>query len=294
MKKDIFNGKIKKEYHSYILGYMIFFALLFVVGGALCVYAFVSEGSFNVSGERALLVVFGGVSFVLGGGYVFPQLFVIRNFPKYPKLRRIMLNSDIYFTDSTSNEYYGRTETLRGRRNKAAFDLVTSIAELEKGMGDKKPIRYTVYSALMFIMSVLGLVWLFGGLLLFENRTIFPNMSDETFVILLIFGALVCVALAVFFLVCACRTAERARVERVEKEDWVSELYSSLIDISVRQYHKKHEYRYNADQLEQIENLVKAASEYAELKLITKGNKLISFTVVDTLYHRKVFKGLFI
>ena len=85
MKKDIFNGKIKKEYFSYILGYMIFFALLFVVGGALCVYAFVSEGSFIVSGERALLVVFGSVSFVLGGGYVLPQLFVSRNFPKSPK-----------------------------------------------------------------------------------------------------------------------------------------------------------------------------------------------------------------
>ena len=29
-----------------------------------------------------------------GGGYVFSQFFVIRNFPKYPKLRRILFNSD--------------------------------------------------------------------------------------------------------------------------------------------------------------------------------------------------------
>lgn len=290
MKKDIFNGKIKKEYYSYILVYMIFFALLFVVGGALCVYAFVSEGSFNVSGERALLVVFGGVFFVLGGGYVFPQLFVIRNFPKYPKLRRIMLNSDIYFTDSTSNEYYGRTGTLRGRRNKAAFDLVTTVADLEAGLGDKKPIRYTVYSALVLIMSVLGLAWLFAVPLLFENGTIFPNMSDGTFAILLIAGAFVCVAIAIFFLVCACRTAERARVE---KEEWRSELYSSLADISIRQNNKKHNFWYDADQLEQIENLVKSASENAELKLETKMDKLVSFKVMDTLYHCVVFKGLF-
>jgi hypothetical protein len=88
-------------------------------------------------------------------------------------------------------------------------------------------------------------------------------------------------------------SAKTPRPKPLQKTEWWSSLYTSLIDISVRQYHKKHEYRYNADQLEQIENLVKAASENAELKLTTKGNKLISFTVVDTLYHRKVFKGLF-
>ena len=96
MKKDIFKGKIKKEYFSYILGCMIFFMLLFAVGGALCIYAFV----WGTSGEHVLFTVFGVVGLLLGGGYVFPQLFVIRNFPKYPKLRRIMFNSDIYFTDS--------------------------------------------------------------------------------------------------------------------------------------------------------------------------------------------------
>ena len=294
MKKDIFNGKIKKEYFSYILIYMIFFVLLFVGIGGLCIYASIYEMTVNTPGERLLVAALGGIFFVLAVVYLFLELLVIRRFPKYEKLRRSLFNSDIYFTDSTSNEYYGRTGTLRGRRNKAAFDLVTSIAALEAGMGDKKPIRYTVYSALVLIMSVLGLVWLFGGLLLFENGTIFPNMSDETFVILLGFGALVCVALAVFFLVCACRTAERARIERVEKEDWVSELYSSLIDISVRQNNKKLKYLFDTDQLEQIENLVKAASENAELKLTTKRDRLISFTVMDTSNARKVFKGLFI
>lgn len=291
MKKDIFNGKIKKEYYSYILGYMIFFALLFVVGGALCVYAFVSEGSFNVSGERALLVVFGGGSFVLGGGYVFPQLFVIRNFPKYPKLRRIMLNSDIYFTDSTSNEYYGRTGTLRGRRNKAAFDLVTTVAGLEAGMGDKKPIRYTVYSALVLIMAVLGLIDLFAMPLLFENGTIFPNMSDGIFVLLYISVAVVCIVLAVFFLLRAIHVAIMAPLEM---NKWRSDLYTSLIDISVRQNNKKLKYWFDTDQLEQIENLVKSASENAELKLTTKRDRLVSFTVMDTSNARKVFTGLFI
>ena len=75
MKKDIFKGKIKKEYFSYILGCMIFFMLLFAVGGALCIYAFALEGSFNVSGERLLLATFGVVAFVFGGGVCFSSTF---------------------------------------------------------------------------------------------------------------------------------------------------------------------------------------------------------------------------
>ena len=174
-KKDIFNGKVKKEYFSYILGYMIFFMLLFVVGGALCIYAFVLEGSFNVSGERLLIATFGVVFFALGGGYVFPQLFLVRNFPKYPKLRRVWFNSDIYFTDSTSNAYFGGSRTPGGRGNKAAFEIVTAVAEAEKGMGNKKPVRYSVYCVLVFLFGVIGLVYLFAMPLLFENGIVFPT-----------------------------------------------------------------------------------------------------------------------
>jgi len=207
LKKDIFKGKIKKEYFSYILGCMIFFILLFAVGGALCIYAFVLEGSFNVSGERLLLAIFGVVAFVLGGGYVFPQLFLIRNFPKYPKLRRIFFNSDIYFTDSTSNEYFGGSRTPRGRMNKAAFDIVTAVAEAEKEMGKKKPVRYTVYCVFMLLFGVIGLAYLFVMPLLFENGTIFPNMSDDVFLLCWISGAVVCIAFAIFFLSRALKVA---------------------------------------------------------------------------------------
>ena len=203
MKKDIFKGKLKKEYFSYILGCMIFFMLLFVVGGALCIYAFVLEGTFNVSGNRLLLAMFGVVSFALGGGYVFSQLFVIRNFPKYPKLRRIFFNSDIYFTDSTSNEYYRGSRTPRGRRNKAAFDIVTAVAKAEKEMGNKKPVRYTVYCVFMLLFAVIGLAYLFAMPLLFENGTIFSNMSDDAFLLCWISGTVVCIAFAIFFLSCA-------------------------------------------------------------------------------------------
>ena len=68
----------------------------------------------------------------------------------------------------------------------------------------------------------------------------------------------------------------------------------TLVDISVRKNNKKLKFWYNTDQLEQIENLVKSASENAELKLETKDKKIVSFIVVDTLNKHVVFTGLFI
>ena len=280
-----------KEYFSYILGYMIFFVLLFIAIGALCIYASIWGMTTNSSGERLLIASFGVIAFVLASVYVFLEFRVMHNFPKYQKIRRILFNSDIYFTDSTSSEYLGGSRTLRGRRNKAAFEIVTAIAAAEKEMGDKKPIRYTIYSALALLFSVIGLTVLIALPLLFDSGTIFPNMSDGFFAVLLISVAFVCVSLAIIFFIRAYRIALMAPLEN---DKWIYELYSVLVDISVRQNNKKLKYWYNIDQFEQIEDLVKSASENAEIKLETKGNKLVSFKVVDILNQCVIFTGLFI
>jgi hypothetical protein len=291
LKKDIFHGKIKQEYFSYILGYMIFFVLLFIAIGALCIYASICGMTTNSSGERLLIASFGGIAFVLAGVYVFLEFLVIHNFPKYQKIRRILFNSDIYFTDSTSNEYFGGSRTLRGRRNKAAFEVVTTFAEAEKGMRKKKPIRYTVYSALTLVMAVLGLANLIAMPLLYENGTVFSNVSQKVFLFCYLSVGFVCIALAILFLICALKVAIMAPLEN---HKWTYELYSSLVDIAVRRNNKKLKFWYNSGQVEQIESLVKSASVNAELKIETKGNKLVSFKVVDTLNQCVIFTGLFI
>ena len=291
MKKDIFNGKIKKEYYSYILIYLIFFVLLLVAVGALCIYASAWGMASNTSGERVLIVAIGIFSFVLAFVDLFLELLVIRKYPQHQKLRRILFNSDIYFTDSTSNEYLGGSRTLRGRRNKAAFEMVTAIAEAEKSMGDKKPVRYTVYMVLSILFSVSGLVWLFGALLLFDKGAIFPNISDEIFLFLSFSVDFLFVFLAIIFFVRAYKIALMSPFENFNRK---YELYSALVDISVRQNNKKHKFWYDIDQLEQIEKIVKTATENAELKLETKGKKTFSFTVVDTLNNSEIFTGYFL
>lgn len=291
MKTDIFNGKIKKEYFSYILGYMIFFVLLLIGVGILCIYASIWGMTINPFGERLLIASFGGLAFVFAGVYVFLSLLVIRNFPKYQKVRRILFNSDCYFTGTTSNVYFGTGRTRRGRRSKLAFEVVTAFAEAEKRMGNKKPIRYTVYSALAFLMGVLGLVDLIAMPLLFENATIFSTMSQNIFLFCYLLIAVVCIALAIVFLSCAYKIAQMAPLENSK---WKYALYTALVDIAVRQNNKKLKFWYDKDQLTQIEDLAKSASETAELRVETKGNKPVSFQVVDLLDGCVIFTGIFL
>ncbi len=286
-KKDIFNGKIKKEYVSYLITSYIVISILF--SPILCFFAYIFihapiEGKIIVG-----LVLLGTLYLTIINPFL--TLFVIRQYPKYPKLRRLLLNSDIYFTDSTSNEYFGGTRTIRGRMSKVAFETVTAFAEAEKGMGDKKSIRYTVYRALTLIMALLGLADLIAMPLLYEKGTVFSNVPQNVFLFCYLSVGFVCIALAILFLICAFKVAIMAPLKN---HKWTYELYSSLVDISVRQNNKKLKFWYDKDQLEHIEGLVKSASENAELKLETKGNKLVLFKVVDTLNQRVIFTGLFI
>ena len=269
---------------------MIFIALLFVAVGVLLVYGSIWGMTSNTTGERLLFAVLGVIAFVLAAVYVFLELLVIRKFPKYQKLRRVLFNSDCYFTDSRSNEYFGGSGTARGRRYKATFELITSVAEIEKRMGEKKPVRYTVYSALTLIMAVLGLVILIAMPLLFENGTIFPNISDDVFILCCILGAVLCIAFAIFFLFSAIKIGVMAPLKDIE---WEFALYDSLTRIAVRKNNKKRKFWYRHEQLKEIEDLVSVANKNVELKLIQKRSKPVSFTIVDTLNDHVVFEGFF-
>ncbi|MBE6671423.1 MAG: hypothetical protein E7593_04380 [Ruminococcaceae bacterium] len=289
-KKDIFNGKVKKEYFLYILICMIFIALLmFVVGGMILGVGLWA----NAGSEVAIFFmrILGLVIIAMGIAYVVGCMLVIRKYPKYQRLRRILYNSDCYFTDSDSTEYYGKTRGIRGRRHKASFDLVTRFAEAKNGMGDRKPVRYIVYSALSLFMGLLELIILIAGPILFEKGTIFPNVSDKVFIVCCMLVGIICLLLAIFFI---CRAYKAALMAPLENYEWRFELYTLLVNISIRQNNKKLKFWYKRDQVGEIENLVKSVSEKAELKLETKANKLVSFKVIDILNDRTIFKGYFI
>ena len=287
MKRNIFHGKIKKEYFSYILVYMIFFLLLLVGVGVLCVCAAIWGMRSNSMGERLLIAAFGAIALVLAAVYLFLELLVIRRFPKYERIRRALFNSDRYFTESHSDEYYGRNR----RGDKAAFELVGVFAEAEKGMGSKRPARYTVCIALVIAMSALGLADLVVMPMLYENGVALADLSDGEFALFYFFVAIMCIALAVFFL---SRAFQVAITAPLAQEQWRYELYNALVGMAVRKNNKKLKFWYSTDRLDRIEDLVKSASDHTELKLETHGSKLVRFFVVDTADGRVVFTGWFV
>ena len=287
MKRDIFHGKIKKEYFSYILVYMIFFLLLLVGVGVLCVCAAIWGMKSNSMEERLLVAAFGAIALALAAVYLFLELLVIRRFPKYERIRRALFNSDRYFTESHSDEYYGRNR----RGDKAAFELVGVFAEAEKGMGVKRPARYTVYIALVIVMSVFGLADLVVLPMLYENGVALADLSDGEFALFYFSVAIMCIAFAIFFLFRAFRVAITAPLEQ---DRWRYEVYNALVGMAVRKNNKKLKFWYSTDRLDQIEDLVKSASDHTELKLETHGNKPVRFFVVDTADGRVVFTGWFV
>ena len=172
------------------------------------------------------------------------------------------------------------------KEHRRSLERNTAKTPRQKPKPFKKPTRYTVYSALAIFMVVLGFVILIAMPLLFDNGAIFKTVSDGVLLLCYILSAVVCIAFAVFFFV-------RAFESEFHDLEWRFELHELLVGIAVRKNNRKFKFWYETDQLEQIENLVKSASRNAELKLETKGNKIISFKVVDTLNHSVMFTGLF-
>ena len=115
-------------------------------------------------------------------------------------------------------------------------------------------------------------------------------MADDIFCFCCISIAVICVASAIFFLVRALNVAVMAPLA---DDTWKYELHTSLVNMAVRQNRKKLKFWFDRDQLGQIERMVKVASENAAVVLERKGDRLISFTVMDARSRRVVFTGVF-
>lgn len=147
MKKDIFNGNIKRKYVSYIWTTIIVVAVIFFSCGGLFLYF----GNKDEANSRWLLLL-GTISFLLGIWYSVGTIFIIRKYPKYKKISKWFLNSDYYFIDCDSKEYHGHW------RGKPAFYAVTSIVDQNEIFIDiKYPKKYYVY----IWATVIGIIFMF-------------------------------------------------------------------------------------------------------------------------------------
>ncbi len=180
MKKDFFNGNIKREFVSHIWTTIIIVAVIFFGCGGLFLYL-----SFfgNLDNATSLfLLVFGVALCLFGIWYSFGTIWVIRKYPKYRKITKWFLNSECYFVDGDSKEFHGH---WRGR---VAFDIVTQVAEQNKGLADiKYPKKYRRYIVLAIIGIVLMFVYIAVTYIALENIGSFPQAFQNEGII---FGVL--------------------------------------------------------------------------------------------------------
>jgi len=172
MKKDIFNFKIKPEYRGYVTS-SIFVAFVVFFGLGLLLFYFVSK---TVEFDMKVTIFVLACAFSLLG-ILFPiaTIFSIRKYPKYKRLRKLLLNSDYYFVGENEKLHRGSNFGIFGAKNKIAFDVVTDISDKNaNAYGKAYPPKYKSYIS----MLVIGISLFFLNIMIF-NWYSRKNISDE-------------------------------------------------------------------------------------------------------------------
>ncbi len=297
MKWDIFNGKIKKEYYGYMMFSFIFTSLISLGGsaiGVLIVYGVIS-GTSTASLISTIIAFVLGVIFIIQSPiFIFLELFAIRNYPKYEKIRKRMFNSDCYFVGCDSFEYRGPTRGRIGRRNKTAFDLITYTTELEKGIKETRFYsKYKKYCLLGITMGLIGFVGMFAIMILGDNKSILPKalQNDNIIIFMAIVIPIVFFALMISLYIRAINVLQEAKFAPIEDR---FALCDSLAEIAVRRSNKKHKFGYNVDQIKEIEAIVNNSDASVELKIEEKNGRLACFKLIDSEKKHRFFSGYFI
>ncbi len=184
MKKDLFNGNIKKEYVSYIgLTIMVAAVAFFGCGGF-----FVGISFSNLVADQATALfcfVLGVISILMGIFYISGVIFVIRTYPKYQKYAKWFFNSEYYFVGCESKEYNGLKRGRAGRKAQRAFATVTGIAELEKryeGITYPKKMKwYRAFAVVGIFLSFLYIGFVYAAI---EKMELLPlNLQNENLIL---------------------------------------------------------------------------------------------------------------
>ena len=102
MKKDIYNGKIRREYINYLNYSFILFSFLLLV--ATIVFFFTALFYDNMdNGTRIMLYVLSGLCLLGLIFYPIITICLVRKYPKYSRLTKLLVKSFL-FVDSSDDE----------------------------------------------------------------------------------------------------------------------------------------------------------------------------------------------
>ena len=95
MKKDIFNGNIKKEYINYVKFSLAFASILFFIFfGFFLLFALLYEKIEYAA--RIMMFIFSGLCFLASFLYPTVSIYSIRNYSKHPKLAKSMIKPFVF------------------------------------------------------------------------------------------------------------------------------------------------------------------------------------------------------
>ena len=95
MKKDIFNGNIKKEYINYVKFSLVFASILFFIFFVFfLLFALLYEKIEYAA--RIMMFIFSGLCFLASFLYPTVSIYAIRNYSKYPKLAKSMIKPFVF------------------------------------------------------------------------------------------------------------------------------------------------------------------------------------------------------
>lgn len=90
MKKDIFNGNVKKEYVGSVIVALVFGSIVFFVCFLVFLIGALTYDKIEYA-ARIFIYVMAGVSFLSSVIYPAVTIWAIRTYPKYPKLTKLMI-----------------------------------------------------------------------------------------------------------------------------------------------------------------------------------------------------------
>jgi len=209
VKKDIFNGNIKREFFSYMLiSYAVETVVFCGIGALLILLSFANNVT---NGAAIFLLMLGIASCVFGVWYIVVSLFVIRTYPKHKRLTRFFFNSDCYFVGSDSKEFWGH------RWGRASFARFTRAAENNKGLEDiKYPKAYKIYGALTAVCCFLMLAFPITPWILLECVDMTPTY--EAIVLAVCIGAAVLNAVLGFVFAFRVKRIRKQTIEAYRNE----------------------------------------------------------------------------
>ena len=94
MKKDIYNGKVKKELISHVTFSIIFFSII-SLGLAIFFLLFALLYDDLKDSVRILTFILSALCFILGIAFPPITIYLYRSYPKHPKLTKLFTNSSV-------------------------------------------------------------------------------------------------------------------------------------------------------------------------------------------------------